>query len=53
MHAWFKPFVLTWFELAYQKARHRIDRALELDHVIIAYLTYHAHLSPEIDFRRL
>ena len=33
MHAWFRPLVYSWLELAYQKAQERINRALELDHV--------------------
>eukprot|EP00118_Oscarella_pearsei_P016781 m.162435 g.162435 ORF g.162435 m.162435 type:complete len:1179 (+) comp38842_c1_seq6:139-3675(+) len=39
MHKWFKPVVLRWLELADQKAKRRIDRALELDHVAVTALS--------------
>ncbi|XP_065826132.1 protein unc-13 homolog D-like isoform X2 [Oscarella lobularis] len=54
MHAWFRPLVYSWLELAYQKAQERINRALELDHVSVAALSDSVkHSSSAVDTANL
>ena len=37
-HQWFKQSVLRWFDIANEKAKERIRRAVEIDKVCIATL---------------